>query len=130
MRKVTLKRVDHAPDSQDNLQFYGMDLTVTAADNMPKQVFVKQRFAIDDDAFAAVASSAQMEDLPVDEPNGDTSYFRSDSVSLVASNQATLEDIYSMVVLEIQQLVANLDALDVAAVPERICQITAISITS
>lgn len=128
MRKVTLKRVDYVVAEPDNQQSYRMDLIVTAADDMPKEVFVKQRFAIDDDAFAAVASPSQLEDLPVNEPNGDTSYFRSDAVSLVAVNQVTLEDIYSMVVTEVQQLVLNLNALDVEAVPQIICEITANSI--
>jgi hypothetical protein len=130
MRKVTLKRVDHAPDSLTLPQSYSMDLTVIAADDMPKEVFVKQRFGVDDDRFAAIASPEQLESLPVDAPDTDTSYFRTASVSLVAANQATLEEIYSMVVAEIQLLTANLDALAVSALPDKICEITAISVTS
>jgi hypothetical protein len=57
----------------------------------------------------------------------DTSYFRTNSVSLVADNQGALDDIYAMVVTDIQQLVADLDALDVVAVPEKTCDFTAIS---
>ncbi len=59
----------------------------------------------------------------------DTSYFRTNSVSLVANNQEALDDIYAMVVAENQQLMATLDALDVVAVPEETRDITAISIT-
>jgi hypothetical protein len=44
-------------------------------------------------------------------------------------NQGALDVIYAMVIAEVQQLVANLDSLDAADVPERICVITAISIT-
>jgi len=56
-------------------------------------------------------------------------YFRTNSVSLVANNQGALDDIYAMVVAYIQQLVTNVDALDVVAVPEKTCGFTAISIT-
>ena len=102
-----------------------MDLTVTSADDMPKEIFVKQRFALDDDVFAAIASPAQLEDLPINEPDGVTTYFRTSSVSLVAANQAALDSIYASIVAEVQQLVANLNALDVSAVPDLTCEITA-----
>ena len=49
------------------------------------------------------------------------------TVFLVANNQGALDDIYAMVVAKLQQLVATVDGLDVAAAPVRTCGFTAIS---
>ncbi len=101
-----------------------------AAEYMPKEVFVKQRLTASsaDDCFVAVASVAQMEDLPVNSPGADTSYFRTDSVSLVSTNPVVLNTIYTEVLEEIQMLISNLEALDTQAVPETICDITSLSV--
>jgi hypothetical protein len=48
---------------------------------------------------------------------------------MVANNQGALDVIHAMLVADIQQLVAHLDALDVVAVPAKTCDFTAISIT-
>ena len=48
---------------------------------------------------------------------------------MVANNQGALDDIYAVVITVIQQLVATLDTLDVAAAPEENRDFTAISIT-
>ena len=112
------------------LQTYGMTLTVTAAYDMPAEVFVKQRLSSDptQDVFAAVTSVEQLEDLPVNAPSAVTSYFRSSSVTLTALNQAALDNIDRLVRNEIQLLIRNLDALDNQAVPSTICEITADSL--
>ncbi|RTL07745.1 hypothetical protein EKK58_00970 [Candidatus Dependentiae bacterium] len=129
MRKITLQRVDQSPDPEVTdtyAQTYGMTLTVTAAYDMPAEVFVKQRISPDgtQDVFAAVASAQQLQDLPVNEPGGDTSYFRVSSVTVQGMNQAALDEIYRLVQEEIQLLVRNLDALDNQAVPSTTCEIT------
>ena len=98
MRKITLQRVDLPIDTAANPlygQTYGMRLTVTAAYDMPTQVFVKQRIAADgsQDIMAAVASAEQLESLPINEPGPDTSYFRTSSVELRAVNSARLDEI-------------------------------------
>lgn len=133
MRKITLERVDQLPDptvSDAHAQTFGMTLTVTAAYDMPAEVFVKQRLSPDgtQDIFAAVASAEQLEDLPVNEPGTDTSYFRVSSISVRAMNPAVLDDVYRLIREEIQLLVRNLDALDNQAVPSTVCEITADSL--
>ena len=65
----------------------------------------------------------------VRKPATGTSHFRTNSVPLVANNQGALDEMYAMVVTAFQQLVAALDALDVAATPEENRDFTAISIT-
>lgn len=130
MRKITLQRVDHLPDPEVTdtyAQTYGMTLTVTAAYDMPAEVFVKQRISPDgtQDIFAAVASAEQLQDLPVNEPGGDTSYFRTSAVTIQGLNQAALDEIARLIREEIQLLVRNLDALDNQAVPSTTCEITA-----
>ena len=129
MRKVTFRRVDFNP--VDPYPSYSMELTVTSADDMPKAIFVKQRFGDDSttDAFAAIASVAQLEDLPETAPEETTSYFRADSVRITALNQETLDFIYSEILSEIQLLVANLDALENEAGPERIVEVTGDSVS-
>ena len=108
-----------------------MRLTVTAAYDMPTQVFVKQRIAADgsQDIMAAVASAEQLESLPINEPGPDTSYFRTSSVELRAVNSARLDEMYEAVRSEIQLLVRNLDALDNQAVPSATCEITSNAVT-
>ena len=135
MRKITLQRVDKQTDPtvpSTNAQTYGMTLTVTAAYDMPTEVFVKQRLASDgsQDIFAAVASAEQLDALPVDEPGQDSSFFRSNTVTLWALNQAALDDIASIAQWEIKLLIRNLNALDNEAVPSRTYEITGDSIIS
>ena len=122
MRKITLQRVDQLPDPEVTdtyAQTYGMTLTVTAAYDMPAEVFVKQRLSADgsNDVFVAVASTSQLEDLSVDAPTTGTSFFRSPEVTIRAINPATLDYVFNMVEQEITLLIKNLNALDISAVP-------------
>ena len=130
MRQVTLNRVNQNP-IPDVVHAYGMTLTVTSADDMPTEVFVKQRLSADgtQDQFAAIASPAQLEDLLANEPSGDTSYYRSSTVSFVVANPARLEEIYNQVVAEVQALVYNLNILDLNVTPDTNCVITADSVS-
>lgn len=133
MRSITLQRVDQLPDSQVTelyAQTYGMTLTVTAAHDMPAEVFVKQRISPDgsQDVLAAIASAEQMQDLPINAPGGSTSYFRTSSVTVQGLNQAALDQMYLLVQHEIQLLIRNLEALDVQAIPSTTCEITAVSV--
>ena len=134
MRNISLQRSDSVVETEISTPAaptYGMTLTVTSANDMPLEVFVKQRLAADGsrDNFAAIATPEQLEDLLVDEPHGSTSYFRTSSVVLYSLNKATLDDLYSTIVEEIQLLVANLDALDRLENPPTNCVITANSLT-
>lgn len=131
MRKLTLRRVDFN-NSTEVLPSYSMELTVTTANDMPKEVFVKQRLDTvpPSDDFAAVASASQLEDLPVGGPTSPSSYFRTDSVKLVSSNPATLDEIHGEVNTELQLLIANLDALDKVVSPSRSWEISGNDIVS
>ena len=131
MRKLTLERTDFN-DSTETLPSYAMELTVTTANDMPKEVFVKQRVDTvpPSDDFAAVCSAAQLEDLQVGGPGGGTSYFRTDSVKLVSANPAVLDSLHAEIVGEIQLLIANLDALDVIVEPSRSLEISGNDIVS
>lgn len=130
MRTATLQRVDRNPDPEA-VHAYAMDLTVLSADSMPTEVFVKQRVSTNpvSDQFAAIASVAQLEDLSANEPNGESSYFRSASVSFVVINPARLNEIFDAVAEELQQLISNLNALDHVATPSRSYQITESAVT-
>jgi len=93
-----------------------MDLTITSSEDIPTEVFVKQRISDDDDEFVAVASPEQLESLKL-APGPDTTFYRSSSVQLYATNPDALNWIYTEVQTELELLVANLNALDVPAVP-------------
>lgn len=112
MRTIHLKRVNHTP--LQGYPAYGMEVSVTSADNMPKEVFVKQRFGLDasNDTFACIASAVQLEELPINIPGPTTSYFRTDEVSLIALTEDALDAIYEAILVEVEALIANLDALD------------------
>lgn len=94
-------------------------IVVEAVDavNMPSEIFVKQRlrnFAKDtfEDNFAAICSPAQLEDLPVNSPEGKISYFRVNRVELVANTPELLERIFDSMLYEVQKLVIDLNAID------------------
>ena len=88
---------------------------VAVGSEMPSEVFILQRINLGDDRFVAVASPTTIEDYPTTAPEDDSSYFRTDTVELVASNQEALESIYNIMVDELQLLISNLNAMDVVA---------------
>lgn len=122
MRKIVLQKIDRPPDTTTpttSAQTYGMDLVVTAAYDMPAEVFVKQRISEDgsQDITVAVASAEQMESLPAEAPNSDSSFFRTDRASFFALNPAALDEIYQLVNENIALLISNLNALDDQVTP-------------
>jgi len=124
MRRITLTRVD-AKGTPNKPTAYSMELTVSAANDMPNEVFVKQRIGEDasTDAFAAVASPEQLESLLL-EPAA-TSYFRSAKIKLVAANQAALDEMFDQIAAELQLLILNLTALTTVIAPSRVYTVTA-----
>jgi hypothetical protein len=94
-------------------------IVVAAVDavDMPSEIFVKQRFrnfARDafEDNFVAVCSPTQLEDLPLNAPEGRSSYFRVSQVELIANTPELLERIFDSLLYEAQKLVVDLTAID------------------
>jgi hypothetical protein len=115
------------------LSSYRLDLEIMSTEDITKDVFVKQRLrAVDnsiDDRFVAIASPAQIEDLGVNSPNGDSSYFRSSVVSLVSSNPDYLEETFNIILTELQSLTEAIEVLDELTV-DGIYNITADEVTT
>jgi len=93
-----------------------MTLEVLSTENMPKNVFVKQRIRDlvnnnFDDVFAAVCTPAQLEDFDDDAPKQGASYFRTYTVDIVSRNSAYLEDVFQSILAELQKLADDYAAL-------------------
>lgn len=93
-----------------------MILEVTAANGIAKEVFVKQRLrdpltSTFQDVFAAVASPAQMEDLDINEPTPDTTFFRVKLVDIVGSSPTYLNDVFDSILVDAQKLISDTDTM-------------------
>ena len=95
---------------------YTMSLAVSTTTNMPAEVFVFQRCTKYDgttvDEFAAVATPTQLEELEVGCPGAGTSYFRMGSVQLTSQSAQELLSVYRQLLQQVNQLCADMDALD------------------
>ena len=114
MRKITLLRKTTQTDIK--LSAVRMDLEIITAEEVVKDLFVKQRL-IDvngkiNDVFAAVASPVQIEDLDTLAPAGGTSYFRDSKVSLMSTNIMALTELFNTITSELQTLVDELALLE------------------
>lgn len=112
MKKITLvRRAIATPNSIS----YAIELEVIVAEDITKEIFVKQRLIKPDnkfeDVFVAVASPAQMEDLDIDCPAAESSYFRVKKITMIGSNSSFLEDVFRTILAEIQLLLDNEEAL-------------------
>lgn len=102
-----------------NPQSSAVELEVTTGDDTATELFVKQRRAKQfvtptdtsfEDVFVAVATPAQIQDLPVSSPLPGNSFFRSNIITLVAENAALLDDAVNIILAEISTLLENLEA--------------------
>lgn len=118
MKTITLvqRGIAHVPQ---NPQSSAVELEITTANDTITEVFVKQRRAkqfttpIDtsfEDVFVAVATPAQIQDLPVSSPLPGFSDFRSNIITLVAENEAALDVTVNIILDEISTLLENLEA--------------------
>ena len=127
-RSVTIQRQTSETSRQGN---YRTDLTITSGQDITQYLLVKQRIINPDgtldDIFAAVASPAQLEDIPANAPDT-TSYYRDYKVSLVSSDSEQLRSVVDQILADIQLTVTQLNELDMLAPTENIV-ITADSIT-
>jgi hypothetical protein len=132
MRKINLVRRSIKP-TDDKLITYMMELEVVSAEDIDKHIFVKQRFrrpdGTFDDRFAAVASPAQLEDLDVNSPREDSTYFRSSKVQLTHTSLVYLDYIWNTIVTDVSMLVEDAAAMSVLEEEETVT-VTATSTTS
>ena len=116
MKKITLVRRSIKPTA-DKLTSYSMELEVITAQDIDKHVFVNQRFHnVDgtfDDRFAAVASPTQLQDLDVNSPGPDTSYFRVSKIVLTHASLDYLNYIFDTIVTDISMLIKDDTAMEV-----------------
>lgn len=121
MKTITLSRQSTHVTPGTKLTSYRLVLEVTATNGITKEIFVKQRFrdilssdvSTFTDVFAAVATPVQMEDLAVGSPDASTSYFRVALVDLVFNTSDRLEEVYQLIIADIQMLLGDSDALEV-----------------
>lgn len=114
MTKVNL--IKRATTYDKNAGSYKMVLEVLSAENISKNIFVKQRlrnFVENnfDDVFVAVCTPAQVEDFDQNAPSADTSYFRVSKIELVSRNADYLEQVFESVLREVQKLIDDAEAL-------------------
>lgn len=84
---------------------------------MTDKIFVKQRiqnFAKNklDDTFVAVASPTQLEDFEEDAPAEGSSFFRTNTIELVAYTTELLQEIVDSLIYETKKLLVDLDSMD------------------
>lgn len=114
MKRITLvKRAVAAPTL--SVISYGLEIEVISAEDISKEIFVKQRIIKPDnkfeDVFVAVATPAQMQDLDINSPAADSSYFRVNKINIVGSNASFVKDVFETILAEIQLLVDNEEAV-------------------
>lgn len=103
------------PDKQS----YRLVLEITSSEDIPKEVFVKQRFInykrdpIFDDVFVAVATPVQIEDYDKFAPRENTSFFRDSKIDLISRNIDYLEQVKTSILWELDKLVEEWNALNV-----------------
>ena len=100
-----------------NNESYTMNLQITSSEDVTKYIMVNQRikdFVKNnfDDVFAAVCTPVLLEDLDINSPSAGTSYYRTDTVKIIANNLGYLEEIFNAIVYDIQQLVQDVEALN------------------
>lgn len=106
-----------------------MTLEITASEDMPKEVFVKQRvrnFTTNqfEDTFAAVCTPAQLEDFDVGSPAAGSSYFRASLIDIVSRNLGYLEQVFNSIVGELKKLVQDEESLNIL-IPDGVYTISA-----
>ena len=105
-------------DTSKELSSYRLYMEAINAQEMTNKVFIKQRVVnfskgTTDDIFVGVCTPAQLEDLGEDSPLAGTSFFRSNTVDLIATTSEELKNILDSAIFEVKKLVDDLSALDV-----------------
>jgi hypothetical protein len=105
-------------DSAKELSSYRLFVEAINAQEMSSKVFIKQRIVnfakgTTDDIFVGVCTPAQLEDLGEDSPLEGTSYFRANSVDLVATTSEELKSILDSLIFEVKKLTDDLAELEI-----------------
>jgi hypothetical protein len=100
-----------------DISSYKIVVQTINAQNMPDKIFVNQRirnFARErfDNVFVAVCTPVQLEDFAEDAPEDGSSYYRTNSVELIARTAEELQAVFDSLVYETKKLVIDLTDLD------------------
>lgn len=96
---------------------YRLVVTAVNPQGMNGKIFIKQRirnFAKDtfDDTFVAICTPTQLEDFEEDSPGAGTSYYRTDTIDIVARTPEAIQTVFDSLLYETKKLVDDLDSLD------------------
>jgi hypothetical protein len=95
---------------------YRADLLITDGNDITTKLFVKQRVKKYDQTldnnFVAVSSSANLHDIAEDAPHEGSSYFRTDTISLVSSDLVLLNAVIVEIIDEIELLMQQEAVID------------------
>lgn len=111
--KIVKKSTVELPD----ISSYKLVVQAIEPVEMDGKVFIKQRirnFAKEttDDIFVGVCTPTQLEDFEEDAPGHGTSFFRTDSIELVARTPEVIQEVFSSLVYEVKKLVVDLTDLE------------------
>lgn len=111
---VTVNGPNRIQDAK--LPAYRVDVSITGANDITTKLFVKQRIlkpeGTTEDNFVAVASPTNLEDFAEDAPLVDSSFFRSNSISLASSDPAFLSSTLETILSELSLLTKQMEILD------------------
>ncbi len=111
--KIVKKSTVELPD----ISSYKLVVQAIEPVEMPGKVFIKQRirnFAkeVTDDIFVGVCTPTQLEDFDEDAPAEGTSFFRADTIELVARTPEVIQEVFDSLVYEVKKLVVDLTDLE------------------
>ena len=97
------------------MQAYDLKAEVTAATDMPKEIFVFQRPPSnnpEDDAFVCIADPVDLEEFPVNTPDllNEMPYYRKATVELKFRDMTTLDETLELIKKDIEALLVALKA--------------------
>lgn len=116
MAKINLLR--KASSFDEKTTSYRLVLEIISTEDISKYVFVKQRIRNHakntfEDVFAAIATPNQLEDLEINSPGADSSFFLSNQVEIVTRNADFLEQVFDDIVSSLQRLVLDTESLNI-----------------
>ena len=114
MRTITLTRKAIARNTESPGS-YQLDLSITQATDITTKLFLKQRSTRFDgqviDDFIGIPTPADLEDYTEDNPAEGTTIYRTNTISLIATDPALLEEAFKTILSELQLLVEQADVL-------------------
>lgn len=117
----------------ESLTSYRLSVEATSSEDIVKSIFIKQRSRNPitnqiEDTFVAVATPAQLEDIPENAPPQNSSFFRTNQIDLVAETPEYLDSVFKDILAEVQKLIADSDAMNQLDVSETY-EVTANAVT-